>query len=350
MLRARAVARPFATQVGSVMRGIGGRFALLVALSSVTPSGAAHAEPSKAQAQALCPPAEPAPARLPLARLRQLYGAQDDRYMTIDGVELRYRDEGQGPVLLLLHGSRSTLNAWDGLADRLKDRYRIVRFDQPPAGLSGGLTTEGMTRIGSPERLVAKFLDALKIDKVTPVGVSSGGTMSYYFAATYPDRVDSIVLSNTPSDSVANLKTQSPPDLEAATHRARELKVEGWEFWRSYLTYLYGEPSRMKPGLIDNYCVLNLRETEANPFGLHALTANSDKTMARLAAVRAPVLVVWGMRDKVLTPDAAKSLLGYLAGAQSRSFAALESVGHYPPMESPEAVADLIDAWLRRNR
>ncbi|MET0362884.1 MAG: alpha/beta hydrolase [Sphingobium sp.] len=326
--------------------GIAGGVALAVALM-VAP----QAEAAMVQAgPTLCPVGVDAPARLSLAELRKRYGAADDRYMTIDGVELRYRDEGKGPVLLLLHGSRSTLNAWDGVTDRLKSRYRILRFDQPPAGLSGPLTKEAIAAVGSPEALVAKFLDRLHVTKVTPVGVSSGGTMAYYFAAAYPERVEAVVLSNTPSDSVAEAKFTVPPALDAATARAKQLGVEGHAFWSNYLTYLYGETGRMAPGLIDYYCTMNLREREANPFGLHALTADKNRTAAALKGVRAPVLILWGMRDKILVPAAADTLAGYLVNAQSRSFVALDTVGHYPPMESPAAVADVIDTYLRRNR
>ncbi|PEQ11401.1 hypothetical protein B2G71_17775 [Novosphingobium sp. PC22D] len=73
--------------------------------------------------------------------------------------------------------------------------------------------------------------------------------------------------------------------------------------------------------------------------------------MAHLKAVTAPVLLIWGMRDYVLRPDEeGRALESYLSNAKSRSFVALETVGHYPPMESPEAVADLIDAYIRRDR
>jgi hypothetical protein len=321
---------------------------MLVAAVLAAAVPAAAAEPAKPGG--LCPAAIEAPARLPLAQLRRIYGKPGDRYVTIDGVELRYRDEGAGPVLLLLHGSRSTLNQWDGVTARLKAHYRVIRFDQPPGGLSGPLTKEAIAAVGSPEALVAKFLDRLGIAKASVAGVSSGGTMAYYFAATYPQRVEAVILSNTPADSVAEAHFEVPQALQTATDRARAVGVEGRAFWSNYLTYLYGEQGRMAPGLVDQYCTLNLRDKEPNPFGLHALTANKERTAEQLASVRAPVLILWGMRDPVLTPPAAVVLSSKLVHAKSVSLVAMDSVGHYPPMESPAAFADLMDAYLKRDR
>lgn len=291
--------------------------------------------------------------RIPLTQLRKRFGKAGDQYVTIKGVELRYRDEGPktgAPVLLLNHGSRSTLNQWDGVATHLRGRYRIVRFDMPANGLSGSLSDEVKAAIGSPEALVAGFLDALKITKVNIAGVSSGGTLSYYFAAAYPERVENLILSNTPSNAVPSLKLETPPDLAAATARFKQTGIEGKDFWSAYLGSLYGVKSRMAPGLVDYYYEINLRVKEPNVTGLHALTANAERTMAQLAKVRAPVLLVWGMRDYVLPPVQGYDLQKYLVNARSRSFIALDTVGHYPPMESPEAVADVMDAFIRRDR
>lgn len=323
---------------------------LLAGALSIACATAAAAVAPTAKGADYCPTGVDAPKRLTLAQLRRIYGAPGDRYMTIDGVELRYRDEGRGPVLLLLHGSSSTLNAWDGVAARLKGKYRILRFDQPPGGLSGPLSAQAIAAVGSPEQLVAKFLDRLHVGKVTVAGMSSGGTMAYYFAASYPGRVDAVILSNTPSDSVAEAKFDVTPAMAEAASRANQLGVKGRHFWSTYLDFLYGEPRRIAPGLVDYYCTMNLRAPEPNPFGLHALTANKERTAVQLKGVRAPVLVLWGMRDPVLKPPAAKALLDYLVNASSRSFVALDSVGHYAPMESPDAVADLMDAYMKRNR
>jgi len=60
--------------------------------------------------------------------------------------------------------------------------------------------------------------------------------------------------------------------------------------------------------------------------------------MARLDSVKAPALVIWGMRDPVLPPYLGDKLYGYLKNAKGRSFIALEDVGHYPPVKCQSAM------------
>ncbi|MGF7150415.1 pimeloyl-ACP methyl ester carboxylesterase [Sphingomonas zeicaulis] len=295
--------------------------------------------------------ATPLSQKVPLAQLRTKLGKPADRYLKIaGGVELRYRDEGKGPVLLLLHGSRSSLASWDPVVARLVKHYRIVRFDQPPTGLSGPLSNEAVAAVGSPENMVLQFLDQLKIDKVTILGTSSGGTLAYYFAATYPDRVDGLILSNTPSDPVSELKPVLTPEMEAANARAKTNGLEDRPFWRTYFEWLWGDRSRITEAQVDAYYNYNLRGIDPNYTALQALTSNKAPTMARLDAVKAPVLVIWGMRDPVLPPYLGDKLFGYLKNAKGRSFIALEDVGHYPPVEVPDRYAELALAWLKAAR
>ncbi|MEC3911472.1 alpha/beta hydrolase [Sphingobium sp. CR2-8] len=320
------------------------RSAISTLLMALAIAPAAHAQGASAAGATAT---ETVPQRLSLAELRKRYQKPGDRYIDVGGVELRYRDEGKGPVLLLLHGSRSTLNAWDGVTARLKDRYRIIRYDFAPTGLSGPVSDAALKAIGAPENVPLGILDKLGVDKAIVVGVSSGGTLGYYLAAAHPERVSALVLSNTPSDPVPNLKVELTPALQAAVDKFKRTGVEGIDFWTEYLRGLYGEPARVKPGLAEYYYTINLRQKEPNQLSLLALTANNEKTMANLRAVKAPTLILWGMRDHVLKPENGQALYGYLTGAKSRSFVALDDVGHYPPMESPERIADLIDTYLR---
>jgi pimeloyl-ACP methyl ester carboxylesterase len=294
--------------------------------------------------------AEKEPTKLNLEQLRQRFTAPGDHYATIHGVELRYRDEGKGPVLVLLHGSSSTLNSWDGVVARLKDHYRIIRYDHAPLGLSGSVS-DAVAKSGTPpEDFVLGLMDRLGVDKATLFGTSSGGTLAYYTAASHPERVSGLILANAPADSVAEAKIPVTPELEAEVKRAAEIGYKDRHYWQVYLSYLYGDTKRLTPATVDYYHITNLRPLEPNQRALYALSANKDITKARLAAVKAPVLILWGMRDVVLPPAAGTALYDYLAGAESRSIIRMDTVGHFPALESPDAVADLVDAWMKRER
>ena len=75
--------------------------------------------------------------RLSLESLRQEYAGADGRIAEIGGVEVYYKDQGEGPAILMIHGSRSTLRTWDRIAPELVDRYRVIRYDLPPHGPVG---------------------------------------------------------------------------------------------------------------------------------------------------------------------------------------------------------------------
>jgi len=307
------------------------------ALLTVSPPAVAAVAPS---------PFTAVPARATLDQLRARYQRSGDHYLDLDGVSIRYRDEGHGPALVLLHGSRSTLDSWDGVVARLKSHYPIIRFDQPPTGLSGPVSDAALKEIGSPEAVVAGVMDALHVDHATIAGTSSGGTLAYYFAATYPKRVDALILSNTPADDVGTLKPASTPALDAAIARFKATGVEGRDFWQAYLTDLYGDPSRITPQLVDYFYGISLRTIEPNRYKLHALTSDVAATADHLHRVTAPVLILWGMRDPVLLPAAEHVLTARLDQAKSVSTIELSDVGHYPPLEVPARYAALIDAYL----
>src|ERR1700722_12540752 len=100
-----------------------------------------------------------------------------DRYLTVDGARLRYRDQGSGPALLLLHGWTLDLDMWEQLAGALRDRLRGVRLDRRGFGLSSGTP--------SPERDIID-LDALlrhlHIGQAALLGMSQGARAALGFA------------------------------------------------------------------------------------------------------------------------------------------------------------------------
>ncbi len=71
---------------------------------------------------------------VPYDQLSKKYTDSNSRYMDVNGLTIHYRDEGEGPPLLLLHGVASSLHTWDDWTDQLKGSYRVIRMDLPGFG------------------------------------------------------------------------------------------------------------------------------------------------------------------------------------------------------------------------
>ena len=125
------------------------------------------------------------------------YGGAPSQFVEIDGTRLHYRDEGQGPVLVLLHGSRANLQQWDGWVGQLGSRFRIIRVDAFAHGLTGA---DGMRDYSAERQL--KLLDALLqrlgVERFVLGGTSGGATEAVRYTALHPERVEKLVLSTVP--------------------------------------------------------------------------------------------------------------------------------------------------------
>ena len=282
--------------------------------------------------------------RLTLESLRQKYGDPDGRIAEIGEVEVYYKDQGEGPAILMIHGSRSTLRTWDRVAPELLDRYRVIRYDLPPNGLSGPVSDEAVNRL-EPADLAAGLLDHAGVRQVTCVGVSSGGTTCMYLAATYPDRVNRLIMSNSPSDPVTTDHVDHPPEFEEALEEFMETGFESENFINLFLDFYNGDPRRISEQTRREYFDFNRRVKEPNPIAMIGLVADHEKARKAMASVRAPALLIWGGRDALLIPAAAGTLAGYLENTQV-STVFMPDVGHYPPLESPIRFAKIVAAYL----
>lgn len=283
---------------------------------------------------------------LTLADLRARYGDAQSRYVTVHGIELHYKDEGTGPALLLLHGSQSTLRTYDGIAARLKDRYRVIRLDLPSYGLSGDVPAEAAAN-RKPVEIVEGFVDALGLKRLNVAGVSSGGTMAAFLAAKRPELVDRLILSNMPSDRYSASHLVMPDSFLAAQKRFAATKRYDRNFWYEYLRYFAGDPARMTDAKIAEYDDFGRRADDPNRLALVAQVGDGVAAQAEFAKVTAPVLLIWGTADPLLPESAARALAGHLPRAQVSQML-LADVGHYPPLEAPERFADIMAVWLEQ--
>jgi pimeloyl-ACP methyl ester carboxylesterase len=281
-----------------------------------------------------------------LAELAAKYATPASRFVEIEGVRVHYVDEGSGPVLLLFHGSFGSLYAFDALAAQLRDRYRVIRFDQAPGGLSGPVP-EGFAL--TPEQFTRAFLERIGVREVALLGTSSGGIYAYRYAASFPDDVRALVLASVPpSAPVDNAGAQRRlPWLKRIASQTCQKYAKPWSLtcWRDFLGHTIARDEQRSDARIGQYYDFNRRPDSRT---MHSMTAiMRDDALVRdfLARVRAPTLLVWGDLGNVLPPPTAATLAGRLTGTTVRT-EFLERVAHYPPMDAPDEVATLVDQFL----
>ncbi|WP_262402052.1 alpha/beta fold hydrolase [Actinomadura sp. CNU-125] len=115
------------------------------------------------------------------------------RELATDQGVLRYHEAGEGPPLLLLHGSGPGVTGWRNFRDNLplfSKHFRCLILEFPGFGVSDPTDQHPMM---AALPAVSRFLDGLGLDRVDVIGNSMGGIVGTRFALAHPERVGSLV-------------------------------------------------------------------------------------------------------------------------------------------------------------
>jgi pimeloyl-ACP methyl ester carboxylesterase len=195
------------------------------------------------------------------AELRQEFAGPPSRFLEIDGVPIHLRDEGTGPPLLLINGRLGSLHMWDPWMPALARKFRVIRIDYPPTGLSGpdpsGRT--GSTRV---VEVVGKLADALGLGRFHIGGTSNGAVIAVSYAIEHPERIDRVVVSTLEGGRPP--PRAFGPGLVAAMEEQKPLApVQTRRFFAAVLREILANDAVIDDTLIDRYWKLNNREGAA---------------------------------------------------------------------------------------
>lgn len=270
------------------------------------------------------------------AAMRAKYGGPPSQFVDLgDGLTVHLRDTGprDAPVLLLIHGSNTSLHTWEPWAARLGTRYRIIRMDLPGHGLTGA----SPTRDYSPAAFVAvveRIRAKLGVDDIVLAGNSMGGGVAWHYALAHPDHVRGLVLIDSvgqpePGDTKPPLafRIARMPVLReiAAAITPRSLIADS-------LPGVFGNPKLADSAMVDRYWELlrypGNRTATLDRFAL----APDNATAAQLAALRLPVLILWGAKDQLIPRASGDWLHARIAGSKLIVY---PGTGHLPMEERP---------------
>jgi poly(3-hydroxyoctanoate) depolymerase len=226
--------------------------------------------------------------------------------ITIHGLQVAMRVQGEGDPLLLINGMTRPLQSWEPFIGELSGRT-LVSFDAPGVGASPTpvlpLSMPGLAEIASA------VLDAAGLDEADVLGYSHGGAVAQQLAHDEPDRVRRLVLAATscgvgatPGSGRDGLRGLRTPTFASAWPRADVMGL----FWQS----------------------LAFSNWSSIPF---------------LGSIATPTLVVCGSHDRIVAPANSRILARRIPGASLTMVPA----GH--DLQRPgvaKALADVVERFL----
>ena len=286
--------------------------------------------------------------------LRPLYASDASQFLTLpSGATVHYRDEGQpdGPVLLLVHGSNSSLHTWEPWVKILGDDYRIVTLDLPGHGLTGTHESDEYTRAGQVA-FVKALVDHLGLSGFVLGGNSMGGGVTLQYAVDHGDDLIGIIPVSS-GGMPRGIATSSPPLAFqlAATPVINQLMlvITPRSIVEDGLKHSIEDDEIVTEAMIDRYYDLTLhdgnRGATRTRFQGYAARGDSDLALAEgLKNVDLPVLILWGENDPLIPVVYAHAMKEALPQAKLVIY---ENVGHIAMEEVPVESAAEVRAFMQ---
>ena len=253
-------------------------------------------------------------------------------------MKVHYRDEGEGPPIVLIHGTGASLHTWEDWTTDLVKNYRVIRLDLPAYGLTG---QDPQKRYSSKDYvdLLHAFLGELKVDKFHLAGNSLGGLISWLYASYHPEKVEQLVLLDPSGFPFKNtpmvIKMAKTPILNNFIRY-----ITPRSFIEKNIKEVYYDETLIKESTIDRYHDLSQYKGNRQAFIDRAYVEREDYT-ERLGLIQAPTLILWGENDAwIPVSDAPK----FKAAIKDAQMVIMPNTGHVPMEERPrESLAFVLD-------
>jgi haloalkane dehalogenase len=276
---------------------------------------------------------------------RDLYPFDSRTFDHQDG-RMHYLDEGDGDVLLFVHGTPTWSFLFRHLIDALRGRFRCVAVDH----LGFGLSDKPKDAAYHPRDHVARLgalVDHLQLDDVTPVVHDFGGPIGLAWALAHPERVSRVVAFNTWLWSLQNDRS--------VTRLAGFVRsfVGRWLYtWfnlspRVLLPSAFSDKDALSDRVHHHYIdPFPDRHSRYGPWKLGCALDDEwyDQLWRQRDVMRDwDMLLIWGMDDPTLGPPFLERWQEAMPHARVHQ---LDGVGHFAQEESPSEVYERMDAWL----
>jgi class 3 adenylate cyclase/pimeloyl-ACP methyl ester carboxylesterase len=270
----------------------------------------------------------------------------ETRYAEADGVRIGYQVFGSGKRTMIgVPGFAQNIDViWENAEaaacfERLGSMCRVIHFDKRGTGVSDrGIPPPSLD--ARVQDLVA-VMRAEAVDRAIIGGWSEGGTMAAFFAATYPERTEGLILSGTMASFV---RRDDHPWAPTAAHQMRKLRAApliwgaGELAVRLFAPSMQGQPGfRRWAARYERACISRWKLA---PFA-RPLTEVDIRHV--LSSIYAPTLVMHARRDRIVPFRSGHYLAEHIVGAH---FVELPTDDHAPWFGARDVYLDAMQQFL----
>lgn len=238
-----------------------------------------------------------------------------------------YIDEGEGEILLLLHGLFGALSNWDGVVKRFSQNYRVVIPMLPIYTMP--VREAGMDALS---KFVEEFVEDRNLSKLNIIGNSLGGHVGLIFTLANPDKVNTLILTGS-SGLFENSMGGSFP------------KRGSYEYLQERVAYTFYDPKTATKELVDEVFETTKSISKALRIVAIAKSAQRHNMAKDITKIKVPTLLIWGLNDTITPPYVAHEFDRLIPNTTLRF---VDKCCHAPMMERPEVFNEILEEFLQK--
>ncbi|MFA6261039.1 MAG: alpha/beta hydrolase [Bacteroidia bacterium] len=241
--------------------------------------------------------------------------------------KFKYIEEGEGEVLLLLHGLFGALSNWKSVLDHFSKKHKVVIplmpiFDMNPLTLS----------VDSLCSFIHEFVEFKGYSKVNLLGNSLGGHVALVYIKNHPEIVNSLVLTGS-SGLYENAFGESYP------------RKGDKSYLRERISLTFYDPNVTTDELVDEIYETLRDKMKVLSILKIAKSAIRHNMRKDIPAMTLPVCLIWGKNDNVTPLEVGKEFNSLMPNSELHI---LDQCGHAPMMERPLEFNQHADEFYQR--
>lgn len=241
--------------------------------------------------------------------------------------DFQFIEEGNGPVLLLLHGLFGALSNWVDVVERFSKNYTVIIPLMPIYTLP--LLN---TNVKALAKFVDEFITYKNLSDIVLIGNSLGGHVALVYVKDHADKVKALVLTGS-SGLYENAMGGSFP------------RREDYDFIKQKVEVTFYDPKTASKELVDEcFAIVNDKGKLIRILSL-AKSAIRHNMSDDLKNMHVPTCLIWGKQDIVTPPEVAEEFHRLLP---VNDLFWIDQCGHAPMMEKPQEFNEVLDKWLTK--